>query len=206
MRNPRCVRFYFRTYTHEWNLQRVWTFIDAFARCYGFSRGAPISPTKNTMRAVRAAREVMQSRYRRVGAVYGYVGRCTYHRGSKYLVALCMRAARALKKSEFEFAFARPSRAARRRVDQRWSNSCFRVSRRDAEERKKRGWKEGKGTGCEEREKQQSKPCRATAVARVAVHNKNRRCFNVTNICICVYIFFPAVPFHFISPTATRLI
>lgn len=88
---------------------------------------------------------------RRCGRVTG--GCWSMHRRrSKHRVRAGMRVARAMKKSEFEFAFAPLRRRGdARRVDQRWSNSCFRVSRRDAEERKKRGWKEGKGTGWGER-------------------------------------------------------
>jgi len=83
-----------------------------------------------------------------------------------------------MKKSKFEFAFAPQQRDASTSDEVTAVFVC-----RDATQRseKKEGGKREREQD-EEREKQQSKPCRATAVARVAAHNKNRRCFNVTNI------------------------
>lgn len=68
---------------------------------------------ENTMRAVRAVRKVMQSGYKRIGAVCGCWS--MHRRRSKYWYYT--RVARAMKKSESEIAFA-PPRDAAQRVDQ----------------------------------------------------------------------------------------
>lgn len=137
------------------------------------------------MRAVRAVREVMQSRYRRVGAVFG---RCTYHiGGSKYRRSVCVWHAHWKRANS-------NSRLRRRRATTRGASTSGKVTAvfvcRDATQRseKKEGGKRERERD-EEREKQQSKPCRATAVACVALHNKNRRCFNVTNIYFPQFLF-----------------
>lgn len=110
----------------------------------------------------------------------------------------CMRAARAMKKSEFGIAFARrrdarSERVATRSSARRGASTGGEVTAvfvcRDATQRsEKKESRKRERERDEEREKQQSKPCRATAVARAVVHNKNRRCFNVTNISRCSFL------------------
>lgn len=119
------------------------------------------------------------------------------HRGSKYRRSVCVWHAHWKRANS-------NSRLRRRRATTRGAFTSGKVTAvfvcRDAtqrSEKKEVGKRERERD--EEREKQQSKPCRATAVARVAVHNKNRRCFNVTNI------YFPQFLF-ILFPPATRLI
>lgn len=152
-------------------------------------------PISRKIRCARSGpwREVMQSYYRRVGAVYG---RCTYHRGSKYRSSVCVWHA--------HWKRANSNSRLRRRATTRGASTSGKVTAvfvcRDATQRseKKEGGKRERERD-EEREKQQSKPCRAMAVARVLVHNKNRRCFNVTNIYFLQFLFI-------LFLTATRLI
>jgi len=148
---------------------------------YGFTRGAPIPRTENTTRAVRTAWKVIQSRYRRVGVEYVDGGRCTV--GGRSTESAMYACGTRNEKERIRIRVCAAA-AARRRATASTSGEVTAVFVcRDATQRseKKEGGKREREQD-EEREKQQSKPCRATAVARVAVHNKNRRCFNVTNI------------------------
>lgn len=156
-------------------------------------------------RKIRCARsglcERWCSRVTDASVQYMDVGRCTYHRGSKYRRSVCVWHAhwkRANSNSRLRRR-AEPSRAATRGASTSGEVTAVFVCR-DATQRseKKEGGKRERERD-EEREKQQSKPCRATAVARVAVHNKNRRCFNVTNI------YFPQFLF-ILFLTATRIL
>lgn len=116
--------------------------------------------------------------------------------GSKYRSSVCVWHA--------HWKRANSNSRLRRRATTRGASTSGKVTAvfvcRDATQRseKKEGGKRERERD-EEREKQQSKPCRAMAVARVLVHNKNRRCFNVTNI------YFPQFLF-ILFLTATRLI